>query len=107
MMAVGSAGAAPLWGGNAGMPTGGAQMDSVSRNLQNKIANEQKKLKDLASDDNLSPEEKMKKRQEIQQEVANLQQQLRQHQIEQQREQRQEKQSRSSAEVSSHVDIRL
>lgn len=97
MMTVGSASKAMLQGANSSMPAGSMQMDSVSRNLQNQIANEQQKLKELSSNDNLTPEEKMKKRQEIQQEIANLQQQLRQHQIEQKREQRKEKQSKGSS----------
>ena len=97
MMTVGSASGAMLQGANSSMPAGSMQMDSVSRNLQNQIANEQQKLKELSSNDNLTPEEKMKKRQEIQQEIANLQQQLRQHQMEQKREQRKEKQSKGSS----------
>lgn len=97
MMTVGSASGAMLQGANSSMPAGSMQMDSISRNLQNQIANEQQKLKELSSNDNLTPEEKMKKRQEIQQEIANLQQQLRQHQIEQKREQRKEKQAKGSS----------
>ncbi len=57
--------------------------DSVSRNIQNQIVNAQQKLQDLASNEEMSLEDKMKKRQEIQQEINNLNQQLRQHQIEQ------------------------
>ena len=56
--------------------------DSVSKNIQNQIANAQQKLQDLSSNEELSLEDKMKKRQEIQQEITNLNQQLRQHQIE-------------------------
>ena len=63
------------------------QTDSISKNIQNQIANAQKKLQELSSDDKLSLEEKMKKRQEIQQEITMLNQQLRQHQIEQRKEQ--------------------
>lgn len=65
------------------------QMDSVSKNIQNQIANEQKKLQELSSNKELSAEEKMKKRQEIQQQINQLQQQLRQHELEQKREQTQ------------------
>ena len=61
--------------------------DSVSKNIQNQIANAQQKLQDLSSNEELSLEDKMKKRQEIQQEITNLNQQLRQHQIEQRKEQ--------------------
>lgn len=63
------------------------QTDSVSKNLLNQIANAQKKLQELSSNEEMTLEEKMKKRQEIQQEISNLNQQLRQHQIEQRKEQ--------------------
>lgn len=67
--------------------------DSVSKNIQNQIANAQQKLQDLSSNEELSLEDKMKKRQEIQQEITNLNQQLRQHQIEQRKEQQSKKTS--------------
>ncbi|MDE7299541.1 MAG: FlxA-like family protein, partial [Lachnospiraceae bacterium] len=60
--------------------------DSVSKNLQNQIANAKKQLQELASDENLSMEEKMQKRQEIQKEIATLNQQMRQHEISQRNE---------------------
>ena len=41
---------------------GNMQMDSISRNLKNQIANAQKKLQELSSNQELSLEEKMKKR---------------------------------------------
>lgn len=72
-------------------PTGTMGMakadDAVSKNIQNQIAKAQKKLQDLSSNEELSLEDKMKKRQEIQQEIANLNQQLRQHQMQMRREQ--------------------
>ncbi len=61
--------------------------DSVSKNIQNQIANAQKKLQDISSNEDMAIEEKMKKRQEIQQEITALNQQLRQHQIEKRKEQ--------------------
>ena len=64
------------------------QTDSVSKNIQNQIANAQKQLQELSSNEDMTLEEKMKKRQEIQQEITTLNQQLRQHQIEQRKEQR-------------------
>ena len=67
--------------------------DSVGKNIQNQIANAQKKLQELSSNEELSIEDKMKKRQEIQQEINNLNQQLRQHQIEQRKEQQSKKSS--------------
>lgn len=86
MMAISSVAGAKsnMQAGRLGM---NGQTDSVSRNIQNQIANAQKKLKDLSSNEEMSMEEKMKKRQEIQQEIASLNQQLRQHEIELRKEQ--------------------
>lgn len=61
--------------------------DSVSRNIQNQIANAQKQLQELSANKEISMEEKMKKRQEIQQQIMDLKNQLRQHQIELRKEQ--------------------
>ncbi|MBD5522424.1 MAG: hypothetical protein HDR03_14580 [Lachnospiraceae bacterium] len=65
--------------------------DSYSRNIQNQIANAQKQLQELSSNEDMSLEEKMKKRQEIQQQISDLNVQLRQHQTEQRREKQQAK----------------
>ncbi|MDE6744808.1 MAG: FlxA-like family protein [Lachnospiraceae bacterium] len=59
--------------------------DSYSRNIQSQIANAQKQMQELSSNENLSLEDKMKKRQEIQQQINDLNTQLRQHQMEQRR----------------------
>ena len=83
----------------AGMMGTAQANDSVSKNIQNQISNAQQKLQDLSSNEDLSLEDKMKKRQEIQQEIANLNQQLRQHQIEQ----RKEQQSKSSSTMDDMV----
>ena len=72
---------------------GGMQSDSYTKNIQRQIADAQQKLQDLSSNEELSLEDKMKKRQEIQQEITNLNQQLRQHQMEQRREQQSQKSS--------------
>ena len=74
-----------MWANSSGSMM---QVDTVSKNLQNQITNAQRNLQDLSSDEKMTPEEKMKKRQEIQQEIASLNQQLRQHQIDQKREER-------------------
>lgn len=66
--------------------------DSYSRNIQNQIANAQKQLQELSSNKDMTQEEKMTKRQELQQQISNLNMQLRQHQTEQRRE-KQQKQS--------------
>lgn len=67
--------------------------DSVSKNIQNQISNAQKQLQELSANKEMSIEEKMKKRQEIQQQIADLNHQLRQHQIEQRKEQQAKKSS--------------
>ena len=81
----------------ANIPAGGMNMtkatDSVSKNIQNQIANAQKQLQELSANKDMSIEEKMKKRQEIQQQITDLNNQLRQHQIEQRKEQQAKKSS--------------
>lgn len=59
--------------------------DSYSRNIQNQITNAQKQLQELSSNEDMTLEEKMKKRQEIQQQISDLNMQLRQHRMEQRR----------------------
>lgn len=65
--------------------------DSYSRNIQSQIANAQKHLQELSSNEEMTLEEKMKKRQEIQQQINDLNMQLRQHQTEQRKEKQQAK----------------
>ncbi len=65
--------------------------DSYSRNIQNQIANAQKQLQELSSNEEMTLEEKMKKRQEIQQQINDLNMQLRQRQMEQRKEKQQAK----------------
>lgn len=94
MTISGVSGGTGLQGVNNGMQQASgmnAASDPISRDIQRQIENQQKKLQDLASNDKLSSEEKMKKRQEIQQEITSLTQQLRQHQMELKREQQQAK----------------
>ena len=67
--------------------------DSYSRNIQNQIANAQKQLQELSSNEDMTLEEKMNNRQEIQQQISDLNMQLRQHQMEQRREKQQAKSS--------------
>lgn len=72
--------------GGAGMPAGavgkGQAEDAVSKRLQQQIENAQKKLQEISGNSEMSTEEKMKMRQEIQKEIADLNSQLRQHQME-------------------------
>lgn len=66
-------------------------MDSYSRNIQKQIVDAQKQLQELSSNEDMTLEEKSKKRQEIQQQISDLNMQLRQHQIEQRKEKQQAK----------------
>lgn len=67
--------------------------DSYSKNIQNQIASAQNQLKELSANKEMSLEEKMKKRQEIQKQIADLNNQLRQHQVEHRKQKQQEKKS--------------
>ncbi len=84
--------------GNTNMGAGGVGMgnpgreDSYSKNLKKQIEDAQKELQELAGDKEMDPDIKMKKRQEIQKQISNLNMQLRQHQMEERRKAQQEKQ---------------
>ena len=84
-----------LGGTNAQMsPIGSAQAnDPVAKDLQRQISDAQKQMQELASNKEMSAEDKMKKRQELQQKVSDLNMQLRQHQIDKRKEKQQEKTS--------------
>ena len=69
----------------------GETMDAQSRNIQKQITDAQKRLQEVSSNGELSPEEKMKKRQEIQKEISDLKIQLRQHQMEVKRQKQEER----------------
>ncbi|MCI8408983.1 MAG: hypothetical protein HFJ09_06890 [Lachnospiraceae bacterium] len=73
------------WMGNAG------NMDSYSKDIQNQIARAQKELQEISANEELSMEDKMKKKQDIQKQIMDLNNELRQHQMEQRRQQQQEK----------------
>ena len=60
--------------------------DSVSKNIKKQIANAQKQMQELSANKDMSIEEKMKRREEIQTQIKDLNMQLRQHQIEQRKE---------------------
>ena len=70
--------------------------DTVSKSLQSQIASAQKQLQELSSDDRMSVEEKMKKRQELQKQIADLNNQLRQHQIEERKKKQQEQEQKKA-----------
>lgn len=72
--------------GMSGMGAGGEQTDAVSRDLKNQIESLQKQMKELSSNQEMPMETKMKKRQELQKQISELEVQLRQHQMEVKRE---------------------
>lgn len=78
-------------GGNGLMAAGAAPQgqDAVSRSIKQQIAELQKQMQQLSSNSDISAEEKMKKRQELQKEISSLNMELRQHRIEQQNAERQ------------------
>ena len=64
----------------------GMTMDSESKQIQEQLTNEQRHLKELSSDPELSEEEKAKKRQEVQKQIAELNRKLRLQRMEQREE---------------------
>lgn len=89
---IGGAGMQP---NKAGM-NAGRQMDSVSTELQKQIEKLQNDLREISANEEMTADAKMKKRQEIQKQISELEVQLRQHQIEAKREERQKKKDESS-----------
>lgn len=83
----GTGGSAPQTGGY-GMVQ---ETDAMTKSIQKQIADTQKQLQELSADDEISPEEKIKKRQELQKKITDLNNQLRQHQLELRREKQQER----------------
>lgn len=67
--------------------------DSVSKGIMKQIADARQRLQELSSNTEMEMEEKMKKRQEIQQQINDLNNQLRQHEMEMRRERQQAKDS--------------
>lgn len=72
------------------------QMDPVSKDLQKQIEKLKNDLKEISANQDMPTEAKMKKRQEIQKQISDLEIQLRQHQMEAKREERQKKKEESS-----------
>lgn len=107
----GAGGAAPV-----SQPSMTGAEDAVSKNIKRQISEVQKKIQELAQNQDMSLEEKMKKRQEYNQQIADLNMQLRQHEIEVRQEKQQPKEnsmedmlggkeSRESAEDKDSVSI--
>lgn len=82
----------------AGQGAGTQETDAYSRNIQRQIADAQKKLQELSSREDMTPEDKMKKRQEIQKEMNDLKVQLRQHQMKLRKEKQQAKEPSDSGD---------
>lgn len=81
--------------GTAGAGSG-AQMDAVSKDLRAQIENLQKQMQELSSNQEMPAETKMKKRQELQKQISDLEVQLRQHQMEVKREAAMKKREKSN-----------
>lgn len=73
-------------------PITGAE-DAVSKNIKRQISEVQKRIQELAQKQDMGLEEKMKKRQEYNQQIADLNAQLRQHEIEVRQEKQQPKEN--------------
>lgn len=80
----------------AGMVSRAGAGDMVSKSLQSQIASAQKQLQELSSNDRMSVEEKRKKRQELQKQIADWNNQLRQHQIEERKKKQQEQEQKKA-----------
>ncbi|MDE7206837.1 MAG: FlxA-like family protein, partial [Lachnospiraceae bacterium] len=80
--------------GSSAVSMGSNGTDSYSKSLQKQIADAQKQLQELSGNEEMSAEIKMKKRQEIQKQISDLNMQLRQHQMEERRKAQQEKQAK-------------
>lgn len=96
--------------GSQAAPVGtgaGQAADAQSKNIRKQIEEAQKKLQEISSDGEISPEEKMKKRQEIQRQISDLRMQLRQHQAELRRQQQAEKRADRAKASGMYVDVRL
>lgn len=88
-MAIGNVRAAESAAG--GQMAAARAVDTVSKGIQNEISNAQRQMQKLSSNADMSVEEKVKKRQELQQQISNLNTRLRQHQAEMRREQQKDK----------------
>ena len=98
-MRVSGTGGSDMQVKGTGMSPGmGEPMDEVSKGLQKKIENLQKQMKELSSNQEMPPDIKMKKRQELQKQISELQIQLRQHQMEVRREEARKKEEKASAD---------
>lgn len=91
--------------GGTGMQAGaigsGHAEDAVSKRLMQQIENAQKRLQEISGSSEMSTEEKMKMRQEIQKEISDLNNQLRQHQMEVRKKEAEEAKKKQAENASS------
>lgn len=89
--------------GSGAFPMGGTQkMDAQSKQIQNQIENTKKELEKLSQNSDLSVEEKIKKRQELNAKISELQGELRAHQ----QEVRMKEQQEQAAEANRNAENR-
>lgn len=110
-MNINSIGGVGAQSASAGVKAG-QTTDAQSQSIRKQIEDAQRKLQEISSNGEMSPEEKMKKRQEIQKQISDLNMQLRQHQAEVRRKQQADrggKETDDSArkEPGIYVDVRL
>lgn len=99
MRVSGAGGGSDMQTKGTGMSPGmGGPMDEVGKGLQRQIEKLQKQMKELSANQEMTPDMKMKKRQELQKQISELQIQLRQHQMEVKREEARKKEEKASGE---------
>lgn len=77
--------------------------DPVAKNIQDRIANTQKQLQALSANAEMDPQEKMKKRQELLQQINDLNNQLKQREIEQRKQIQEKKQQKENVDASDNL----
>ena len=99
MRVSGVGGSSDMQTKGAGMSPGmGEPMDEVGKGLQRQIEELQRQMKELSANQEMTPDMKMKKRQELQKQISELQIQLRQHQMEVKREEARKKEEKASGD---------
>lgn len=73
----------------------GQNEDAQSKSIRKQIEEKQQELSELSAKEDMGPEEKMKKRQELIKEISDLNMQLRQHQMEKRMQEKAERQKQS------------
>lgn len=76
----------------------GQNEDAQSKSIRKQIETKQQELSELSAKEDMSPEEKMKRRQELTKEISDLNMQLRQHQMEQRMQEKAEQQKKQGAQ---------